>query len=186
MKLHLLKQLILACTLVWSCTNTAHAALITTEFSELTGNQGTVDVQLILATGEKAEGFSLQFSEELFSDLSIIFSPLQWESLVFQPDNLLGSGLFDNFNSAGLISGSARIAFTYIGGALIDSSALPALNYELYNANFQVISSGTSTPAITSVPESSSFVLILLGLFALALHRRSRIARNRFHLAVNH
>ncbi len=181
MKLHLLKQLILACTLVWSCVNTAQAALITTEFSELSGNQGTVDVQLTLVAGETVEGFSLQFSEELFSDLTIIFNPLSWDSLIFQPDSLLGPGLFDNFNSAGLLSGSARIAFTYIG-----NSALPVLNYELYNADFQVTASGISTPVTTPVPESSPYVLILLGLFALALHRRSRIARNRFHLAANH
>lgn len=181
MKLHLLKQLILACTLVWSCVNTAQAALITTEFSELSGNQGTVDVQLTIAAGETVEGFSLQFSEELFSDLTIIFSPSSWDSLIFQPDSLLGPGLFDNFNSAGLLSGSARIAFTYIG-----KSALPALNYELYNADFQVTVSGIAAPVTTSVPESSSYVLILLGLFALALHRRARLARNRFHLAANH
>ncbi|HTF95592.1 MAG TPA: PEP-CTERM sorting domain-containing protein [Cellvibrio sp.] len=180
MKLHLFKQLILAFTLVWSCVNTAQAALITTEFSALTGNQGIVDVQLTLTSGETAEGFSLQFSEALFSDLTIIFSPLSWDSLIFQPDSLLGAGLFDNFNSAGLISGSARIAFTYIG-----SDALPALNYELYNADFQVISSGISTLVTKSLPESSSLILILFGLFALALHRRSRIVRNYSHFAVS-
>lgn len=181
MKLYLLKHLILACTLVWSCLNTAHAALITTEFSELKDNRGTVDIQLTLATGEIVEGFSVYFSEELFNDLSIIFSPSTWDSLTFQPDSLLGPGLFDNFNETGLLSGSARIAFTYIG-----SSALPALNYELYNTDFQVIFSGISTPVTTSVPESSSYALILLGLFALALHRRSHIARNRFHLAASY
>ncbi len=171
-----IKQLLLAFALLWSSINLAQAALITTDFSALTGNQGTVDVQLNLAAGEAIEGFSLYFAEDQFSDISIVFSPTNWDSLVFQPDALLGPGLFDSFNLAGLVSGSARIAFTFIG-----SSALPALNYDLYNADFQIVSSGTATEVSASVPESSSLLLMLCGLFAIALHRRLHVARNRFH-----
>ncbi len=170
------KQLLLAVALLLSSVNFAQAALITTDFSALSGNQGTVDVQLNLAAGEAIEGFSLYFAEDQFSDLSIVFSPANWDSLVFQPDVLLGPGLFDSFNPAGLISGTARIAFTFIG-----SSALPALNYDLYNADFQVLASGTATEVSASVPESSSLLLILCGLFAIALHRRLQTTRKRFH-----
>ncbi len=181
MKRHFFSSIIFILSMLVGITNSTQAALITTDFSELTGNKGTVDIQLTLGTGETIEGFSLYFSEALFSDLSIVFSPFAWDSVIFQPDSLLGAGLFDSFNSAGLISGSARIAFTFIG-----SSALPALNYDLYDADFQVTASGVSTPISKSVPESSSITLILFGLFALALHRRLCIARNRFHLAVSH
>ncbi|WP_039913373.1 hypothetical protein [Cellvibrio mixtus] len=181
MKRHFFSSIIFILSMLAGVTNSAQAALITTNFSALAGNQGTVDIQLNLGTGETIEGFSLYFSEELFSDLSIVFSPLAWDSVVFQPDSLLGAGLFDSFNPAGLITGSARIAFTFIG-----SGALPALNYDLYNADFQIIESGVSTPAGTSVSESSSLALILSGLFALALHRCLCIARNRFHLAASH
>lgn len=176
MKPLIIKQLLLAFALLWSSINIAQAALITTNFSALTGNQGTVDVQLTLTAGETIEGFSLYFTEDQFSDISIVFSPTNWDSLVFQPDTLLGPGLFDSFNLAGLISGTARIAFTFIG-----NRTLPTLNYDLYNADFQIINSGTATPISASVPESSSLLLILCGLFVIALQRRMHPMRSRFH-----
>ncbi len=181
MKQHFFSSILFILSMLVGVTNSAQAALITTEFSELTSNQGTVDIQLTLAAGETVEGFSLFFSETLFSDLTILSSPSNWDSLIFQPDSLLGPGLFDNFNAAGLLSGSARIAFTFIG-----SGALPALNFDLYNVDFQIITSGTATPITTTVPESSSLLLMLAGLFALALHRRSYFVRNRFHSAACH
>lgn len=176
MKAFTFKQLLLAFALLWSSINIAQGALITTDFSALSGNQGTVDIHLSLAAGETLEGFSLYFAEDQFSDISIVSSPTNWDSLVFQPDTLLGPGLFDSFNTVGLISGTARIAFTFIG-----SNPLPALNYDLYNADFQVITSGTATPVSASVPESSSLLLILCGLVAVALQRRMHPMRSRFH-----
>lgn len=176
MKRHFFSSILFILSALIGVTHSAQAALITTNFSELTDNTGTLDIQFTLAAGETVEGFSLYFSETLFSDISIVSSPDNWDSLIFQPDALLGAGLFDNFNVAGLISGSARIAFTFLG-----SSALPTLNYDLYNADFQITESGTATPVSASVTEPSSLLLILCGLFAVALQRQSRATRNCFH-----
>jgi hypothetical protein len=169
MKLNYFKSISLLFTFLFCVANPARAALITTEFSELVGNQGTVDINLSLASGENLSGFSLYFSETLFANLDIIFSPAAWDSLVVQPDALLGAGLFDSYNPAGLSSGFARMSFTYL-------SDLPfqTLAYDFYDVDFSIVESGSSINVTTPVPESSSIILLLLGLVAVALRQSTK------------
>lgn len=176
MMLNIFKKTGLLFAFVLCVINPAKAALITTEFSELVGSQGTVDINLSLSAGENFSGLSLYFSETLFADLAIISSPVEWDSLVVQPDALLGAGLFDSYNPAGLISGFARVSFTYL-------SDLPfqTLAYDFYDVDFSIIESGSSTNVTTPVPESSSIILLLLGLIAVALRQRARNSNNIFH-----
>lgn len=178
MKLNYFKSISLLFTFLFCVANPARAALITTGFSELVGNQGTVDINLSLASGENFSGFSLYFSETLFANLDIIFSPAAWDSLVVQPDALLGAGLFDSYNPAGLSSGFVRVSFTYLSSLPFD-----ALAYDFYDADFTVVESGSSTNVTTPVPESSSIILLLFGLIALGL--RLRNSNSTFHSTNN-
>ena len=176
MSLNIFKKIGLLFTFSLCVINPAKAALIATEFSELIGNQGTVDINLTLDSGENFSGFSLYFSETLFANLDIVFSPADWDSIVIQPDVLLGEGYFDSYHILGLSSGLARVSFTYL-------SALPfdAFAYDFYDADFEVVASGTSTPVSASVPESSSIMLLMFGLIALGLRNRARTSSNIFH-----
>lgn len=176
MKLNYFKSISLLFTFLFWVANPARAALITTEFSELVGNQGTVDINFSLSAGENLSGLSLYFSEHLFADLAIIFSPVEWDSIVLQPDLFLGAGLFDNYNNAGMSEGYARIAFTYLADELFQPLA-----YDLYDADFVLIESGLSTNVTSSVPESSAIILLLLGLMAVALRHSARNSKNIFH-----
>ena len=166
MKLQFLKKISLLCTLLFCVINPAKAALITTEFSDLVGNEGTVDIKINLSNGEILNGFSLYFSESLFANLAIISSPTEWDSIVIQPDSLLGAGLFDSYNATGLSSGHARVSFTYL-----TSVPFETLAYDFYDADFQITESGTSTNVTTPVPESSSIILLMFGLIALGLRK---------------
>jgi hypothetical protein len=105
----------------------------------------------------------------LFANLDIIFSPADWDSLVVQPDALLGAGLFDSYNPAGLSSGVARVSFTYLSTLPFD-----VLAYDFYDADFSIVESGSSTNVTTPVPESSSIILLLLGLIAVALRQSTK------------
>lgn len=176
MKLNYFKSISLLFTFLCCVANPARAALITTEFSELVGNQGTVDINLSLVSGENFSGFSLYFSETLFADLDIIFSPVEWDSIVVQPDALLGAGLFDSYNPAGLSSGFARVSFTYLSTLPFD-----VLAYDFYDADFSIVESGSSTNVTTPVPESSTIILLIFGLIAVALRHRARNANNTFY-----
>lgn len=164
MRQNLFKKISLLCTLLFCVISPAKAAFITTELSSLVGHEGTVDINLSLSNSETFNGFSLYFSESLFANLAIVSSPAEWDSIIFQPDVLLGAGLFDSYNAAGLSSGFARISFTYL-------SDLPfhALAYDFYDNDLNIVASGTSTNVAASVPESSSMMLFMLGLIALAL-----------------
>lgn len=159
--------LILACL-----ASPARAALITTNFSELVGNQGTVDIQLSLGNAEVVEGFQVFFSENLFSNLSIINSPIGWDSLILS--SVQGPSIFDSFNFLGLETGVAKLAFTYLGQA-----PLPALNYEFYNGNFEVTGSGVAANIKTPVPEASGLMLMLLGLLVIAVKVRTKNVTSR-------
>lgn len=176
MKLNFLKNIGLLFTFLLCAIHPAKAALITTEFSELVGNQGTVDINLSLASSENFSGFSLYFSESLFADLDIIFSPVEWDSIVLQPDVLLGAGLFDSYNLAGLSSGVARVSFTYLSTLPFD-----VLAYDFYDADFSIVESGSSTNVTASVPESSSIILLILGLIAVGLRHPACNSNNIFH-----
>ena len=171
-KIHFLKQISLTFAFLLCLINPAKAALINTEFSELVGNQGTVDITLSLSASEVMNGLSLYFSEALFADLAIVTSPAEWDSIVIQPDVLLGAGFFDSFNIDGLTSGFARISFTWLAAVPFES-ALQVLEYEFYNADFEIIDSGVSTAVAASVPESSPFMLLMMGLVAVGLRRRA-------------
>lgn len=173
MNLSMFKKISLLFTFLFCINTTANAAQITTDFSELLGNQGSVDIHLSLANGEVMNGLSVYFSEALFADLAIESSPLEWDSIVLQPDALLGAGLFDSYNIDGLISGFARISFSWISNLPFDS-ALQTLDFEFYNADFEFIEAGVSTPVVASVPESSTLMLLMIGLLMLGLHRQLR------------
>lgn len=178
MKLNYFKSISLLFTFLFCVANPARAALITTEFSELVGSQGTVDINLSLSAGENFSGFSLYFSENLFTDLDIIFSPVEWDSIVLQPDVLLGAGLFDSYNPAGLSSGFARVSFTYL-------SDLPfqTLAYDFFDADYAIVESGLSINVTTPVPESSSIILLMLGLIVLGLRKHLRHSNTTFYSA---
>lgn len=180
MKHTFFKKISLLFTLLFCAINPAKAALITTGFSDLVGNEGTVDINLSLSSGDIFNGFSLYFSENLFTNLAIVSSPAEWDSIVFQPDLLLGAGLFDSFNATGLSNGYARISFTYLADLPFQTLA-----YEFYDADFQILESGISTNVTTSVPESSSIILLMFGLIALGLRNRTRTTNTFFRSANN-
>ncbi|WP_323813463.1 PEP-CTERM sorting domain-containing protein [Cellvibrio sp. NN19] len=173
MTLNTVKKISVFFTFLFCLNNSTNAALITTNFSELVGNQGTVDINLSLADGELMNGLSVYFAEDLFADLAIVTSPAEWDSLVFQPDPLLGAGLFDSYSIDGLTSGAARISFTYLSSLPFQAS-LQSLAYDIYDTDFELVSSGVSTAASVSVPESSPMILMMIGLIALGLRRRVR------------
>lgn len=179
MNLNMLKKISVFFTFLFCINTTANAALITTEFSELLGDQGTVDINLSLSAGEVMNGLSVYFSQDLFTDLVIETSPVEWDSIVIQSDVLLGDGYFDSFNIDALTSGFARISFTWLS-ALPFESALQTLGYEFYNADFDIIEAGVSTPVVASVPESSTLMLLMIGLLALGLHRHVRNSASIF------
>lgn len=167
MKQQMFAKLFSAIVILFCLASPARAALITTNFSDVVGNQGTVDIQFSRGNSEVVEGFQVFFSENLFSNLSISNSPVGWDSYILSL--VQGALVFDNFNVAGLENGVAKLSFTYLG-----QTPIQELNYEFYNGNFEVTGSGVAANVKTPVPESSGLMLVLLGLLAIAVKTRIR------------
>lgn len=158
--------------------NSAQAAIITSQFSDLGSNQWTVD--LSLTNDSDAAGineFTVYFSESLFANLSIMASPSNWDSLIAQPDSFLASpGFFDAYNPVALALGSAQSGFK-IGFTFLGQGAPAALPFDIIGADFQPTSSGTSTVVSSQVAEPSAVWLMLAGLVVVAARRLERGAR---------
>ncbi|GGY88274.1 hypothetical protein GCM10011613_36650 [Cellvibrio zantedeschiae] len=173
MKQHFLK--IFSTFVIFLCTiNAAQAALITSNFSDLGGNQWTVD--LTLTNDSNAAGineFTVYFSELLFANLSVVNSPAAWDSFVAQPDLFLNSsGFFDSYSPIALALGSSQGGFT-VGFTFLGQGAPGALAFNVLDGNFQLLSSGSTSNAPARVAEPSALWLMILGgLFLLA--RRTR------------
>lgn len=152
----------------------SNAAVIDARYEQLDSQQWIMDLSIRNDQPDQlVHEFTVFFSPELFADLTIIASPFDWDSLVVQPDALLGDGFFDSYLFTGLAFGDAlsgfKIAFNYTG-----FDAPGALDFLWYDADFNLLGEGKTRVVAHAVPESSTLMLLLLGCMALALTRKSK------------
>ncbi|MEF7615522.1 PEP-CTERM sorting domain-containing protein [Aquincola sp. MAHUQ-54] len=161
-----MKHLIaLAAALSFAAPALTHAATVTTSFAQAAGNTWTVGFSIANdGNPSTIEAFTIYFSETLFADLAVTASPAAWDSIVIQPDSALSSaGFFDSYvtNPALALAGGQSqagfsVQFTYLGSGLP-----PALPFDIVDASYNVLYSGTT---IAAVPEPGAAMLALLGL----------------------
>lgn len=164
---------------------TSWATSITYDVSHLTGSTWQYDFTMSNDTlGVPVPELTVFFDYNLFSDLVAVSQPMEYTNqspspLVVQPQP--GTPLFpiaqDGFtdylaSDAGLAPGGT------LGGFIVDAnfsgSGTPgAPSYEIYDANFNLLGSGATTPAGTpSVPEPGTLGLFGVGLLAVVIGRR--------------
>jgi len=151
--------------LLWAgSTATSHAAVLVASFSQLTGNQWQTDLVLVNdGTPEQITGFTVYFDQSLFSDLSVANSPVNWDSLVVQPDLALASpGFFDSLvidPVSALSLGQQQAGFSML--VRYDGPGSPSmLPFEIVDSQFNVLFSGMTSP----IPELPGWALLLIGL----------------------
>lgn len=117
--------------------------------------------------------FTIYFQPNLYENLAVISSPLDWDPLVIQPDiGLPANGFFDALSSsAGLLPGGTEglfsVSFNYLGAGTPYEQV-----FEVYDANFNLIDSGIT---ITSpVPEPNTLLMLVIGLFFLFCYNNRR------------
>lgn len=186
-----LKRMALAAALS-AASLCSQAALVTSHYTQGSGNQWTVDLTVTNddATPALINGFTIYFSEALFSGLSLLAAPASWDSLVIQPDpNIPDAGFLDAFAldaDAALALGQSSAVFT-LSFDYLGLGAPFALFYEIVDANYTVLADGMSQVSVApqAVPEPGSMALAGLALSALcaAQLRRRRIGA-RAHASV--
>ena len=109
--------------------------------------------------------FTIYFPETLYENLVVSSSPLEWDSIVVQPDTgLPADGFFDALSlSTGLAPGASAGLFSVTFNFLGTSSPADQF-FDVYDANFNLLDSGTTSP-LSPVPELNSFAMLILGLF---------------------
>ena len=117
--------------------------------------------------------FTIYYQPNLYENLTVISSPLDWDPLVIQPDTgLPADGFFDALSlSAGLFPGGTdglfSVSFDYLGVGTPSEQL-----FDVYDANFNLLDSGIT---ITSpVPEPNTVLMLAIGLFMLLCYKSRR------------
>ena len=93
--------------------------------------------------------FTIYFPEASFASLVLNSSAANWDSLIVQPDTALHSaGFLDSLAlGSGIATGASlggfEVKFNYLGQGLP-----PALHFDIGDANFQPVFSGTRAAAV--------------------------------------
>lgn len=158
----------------------SRAVLIEYQLTDLGGGQFQYDYTVTnnsLAAG--LEGFSVYFDVDSSSNLLVNDSPVDWDSIVFQPDPLLpDDGIFDTFYlnmplALGETLGGFSVVFDWIG-QLAPSEQF----YDIFDINFDIVASGTTLDINRQVPVPEPSPLLLLGvglLVSLVKFRSQRL-----------
>jgi hypothetical protein len=173
--------------LLVSLSQQSNATIITQTLEDQGAGMWLSNVEIINdALMVNIDEIVLIFDFNLYSNLSIVTSPIDWDPLVFQPEPLIpDDGIIDIL---ALIAGLApsetltglSVTFEWLGTA----NSPGALLFEILDPNtFNVISSGSTTlettTAPTPVPAPPTLALFLL---SLALTARYASAQKK----VNH
>ena len=117
--------------------------------------------------------FTVYFSRATSSQLSVVASPLGWDSLVAQPNNGTGEdGFFDSLRSGAPLAlsqsaGIFAVRFNYLGPGVSG----PQLFDIVDPGTFSTIQSGFT---VAAVPEPSTALLVAMGCgLLLALRKRA-------------
>lgn len=172
----------------------AQATKIESRFVQLSGPSWTAEFIVtndgtVPSVGE----FTVYFDENLYSYLTIITSPTTWDTIAIQPDTgIPASGYVDSLAIApgaaltdSQSQGDFKVGFTLLGGGTPGSQP-----FEIVDASYQLIESGSTVFTVTSaVPEPDTMWILGIGLLVIAgnrlrkvgfkLSRRSSISKKR-------
>jgi hypothetical protein len=158
-----------ACAILGVSTST-HAALITYDVAQETGNSWVYSYEVTNDGSEPIEEFTIWFDLDLYSNLSLVSTAGGWDPLVVQRDLALPhDGFFDALAdigaalAPGLSLGGFSVRFDFLGLGTPGSQAFDILSTD----PFGVIESGVTRPRV--VPVSEPMILVLWMLAALGV-----------------
>jgi hypothetical protein len=180
-----LTPLILAVSAIVSLSSAE--AQVTYTATAITGSTWQYDYTLTNPLSAPASEFTIFFSVNQFSNLSVVASPASWNSIVAQPDaGLPADGFFDTLSlTAGLSPGASQGGFSvqtmYSGSGSPGSQVfniIDSLTFGILNFGDTTPSSsgggGFMAPEIDSSSATSALTLLLGSLLVLRTRRSLR------------
>lgn len=177
---YLSRQLLLSFFLLFALS--ANASVIEYSLTNIGGNSWRYDYGITNNTNTTIAEFTIFFDLHRYSNLQVVHSAQEWDSIVVQPDpNLPSDGFFDTLAlSAGLFPdstlriGAFSVLFDFSGPGAPGSQP-----FEAYNAAFAMVGSGFTTLP-SSVPEpSTGYLIVAAGLvirYTLRLRRKGDVS----------
>ncbi|MFT5313614.1 MAG: hypothetical protein ACI8Z9_002107 [Paraglaciecola sp.] len=151
-----------------SLSYSANAVYIEYELNLVNGNTYQYDYTIFnddIAAG--IEEFAIFFEVFATKNLAVVAKPVGWDFFLALPDPLLPDNGFADF----YINLASPIAFTAnLGGFSVQFDWLGASRgpgaqaFKVYDANFDIVASGSTT---SSVPEPATLAMILIGLLLI-------------------
>jgi hypothetical protein len=126
------------------------------------------------------EGFTIFFDETLYSDLANPTGPPGWDPQVVQPDLALPDAGF--FDALALVnapaSGPFSVDFVWLGAGQPGSQPFDVFGVNPLTGLVTLLESGVTVPLQepppTEIPEPTTMLLLVTGVFGLAVVRRLR------------
>jgi len=160
---------------------TAHATLITHEFTNLGGN--TWQAEYVVSNDTLAvaiEDVTIWYDLGVYENIVAVAAPPGWDPLAVQPDPLLpDDGFYDALALAAPLSPGASLGGFVVQFDLVGATAPDSQFYEVFWNGFFDSDSGFTVPAQTTpgpvaMPEPGSLWLAALGTLGLARRRLAR------------
>lgn len=162
----------------------AVATTISYKTINVTGNIWRYEYSLINdSLSDPIDEFTIYFDRNSFSNLNVDSSPLDWDSIVIQPDfGIPSDGFFDALALGPGLAPSATVAgfivsFEFLGGGTPGSQRFEIIDPR----NFDILDSGLTVattappPPPHAVPEPNSIALLAFAFFALLARRYKKI-----------
>lgn len=170
-------RLLAAAALTLQAAAPASAAHVEAVLSKVGGNTWDISFTVGADTGQTVEAFSVYFDWTQVSNIQVLASPLDWDSIAIQADSGLASdGLFDSLAlGAGIADGTSLGGFVARfewAGATGPTGLRYSVNDPL---NFDALETGDvalTTDGVGPVPEPGPASLLLAALVAAVVGRR--------------
>lgn len=177
----MLKKSAIAAALLSLASGMAQAVDVRGDFINSVGNSWTAQFT-VTNDGSLPEvsNFTIFFDWLFASNLQLLASPSAWDTIVIQPDaGLTSSGFMDALvldPANALLPGQTAKGFSVSFDWNSAMGAPRSFDFTVNDADFNVLASGRTVPAVAAVPEPSTYLLFGLGLATMGAFARRRSA----------